>query len=391
MIYDFDDFVEEESFDAEKFTELQGLSKKAAPRIFHIITRMKLAPQRQIQDADSIRYSVASEPAVIVRQPSDTGASQCREPLPYPEDREPEVKYATMPYFTGLNQDIESMPEYLSPVVQKPPVREVETSPSPPPPPFLDRSSHGFRSSSDEYDQRHGTVTPSESAAGSENTSDYNLSPIIAGLARPSPPSVPPRSPERIVTTATLGHSLDQSSSLARNRGRGNTSSIPAGNNPRESVGSSVNASLRSSVSDHRHERDSVFDVVSPISIVHRLSTYSHDVPAKGWGHSPQVHPLFTRPSPSVSVLSENGRLEAVALPMPGIPDGLIPVEEEGLPEPAMSLPEAEMQLGGCAISLNSSYYQFKGVCAGAVEIIQGGLGIKHIKKHVSSKSRSSR
>lgn len=378
LLYDFDEYTEAESFNAEKFTRLQGLSKKSAPRISHIITRMILAPQKEDQDVEPVTSSAAFEQAVLARQPSESVVVQGRESLPYPEDTEPEVKYASMPYPTDLNQDISLVPVGSSLGTQLPPFHQEQ--PPPRPPSFLDPWPHNFRHPSEGYDQRYGVTISSDSALGSDNTSECNCSPVITGLVKPSQPFASPCSPERIVTTATLGHSLDQNASLATRPRRDSNSPISARSNLRDSVASSANASLRSSASDHRPERDSVFDVVSPISPTHRLSTYPPDVPARSSGQSPHVYPLFTRPSSRVSASSENSGLETPAL---GIPDGLMPVEEERLPEPAMSLPDAETQLGGCVINLNSSYDQYKGFCPGAVEIIQGGLGIKHIKKQV--------
>ncbi|KAK8051229.1 hypothetical protein PG993_002614 [Apiospora rasikravindrae] len=45
MLWDFDDFVEADEFDADKFDELQKSSRKAAPRLMDILKRMKLVEQ----------------------------------------------------------------------------------------------------------------------------------------------------------------------------------------------------------------------------------------------------------------------------------------------------------------------------------------------------------
>ncbi|KAH6895620.1 hypothetical protein B0T10DRAFT_455866 [Thelonectria olida] len=42
LLWEFDDYIELEDFEAEKFTELQALSRKAAPVIYGILVRMKL-------------------------------------------------------------------------------------------------------------------------------------------------------------------------------------------------------------------------------------------------------------------------------------------------------------------------------------------------------------
>ncbi|KAF4963662.1 hypothetical protein FZEAL_10924, partial [Fusarium zealandicum] len=42
LLWEFDDFIELDDFDPEKFAELQGLSRKAAPRIYDILMRMRI-------------------------------------------------------------------------------------------------------------------------------------------------------------------------------------------------------------------------------------------------------------------------------------------------------------------------------------------------------------
>lgn len=380
LLYDFDEFVDSENFEAEKFTELQDLSKKAGPRIFHIIRWMQLPPPHLDHDLESVSSSMTAGQAVMVRQPSDDDIPPRRESLPYPEGPEPDVKYATMPYPSAPNPD--------SPrVAHLPSVQEEE--PPPPPPPFLDPWSQGSQNPSEEPDRRRDVIASSNSTLGPSTNSDYNSSPMITSNAKSPKPSsaVAPRSPNYIVTTAPAISQLEHAVGLPRYSGRDSISPIPPMPNLRDSVGSSTNASARSSVSDARRERDSTFDIVSPISPMNRTSGYSLDSPTQSQSQkqSPHVPPLFTRPGTSFSANSVNDGMETVILPMPSVPDGLIPVEVEvEVSEPVSPLPEPEAQLGGCGIHLDSSYYQFKGFCNGAMEITQGGLGVKHIKKQVS-------
>ncbi|KAG5927111.1 hypothetical protein E4U53_002926 [Claviceps sorghi] len=42
LLWDFDDYIEADTFDAEKFQELQALSREAAPKIYNILITMKL-------------------------------------------------------------------------------------------------------------------------------------------------------------------------------------------------------------------------------------------------------------------------------------------------------------------------------------------------------------
>jgi hypothetical protein len=57
-LWDFDDYVEVDEFDADKFAELQKASRNAAPKICDILKRMKL---------------VAPTPALIPSPPSEVG------------------------------------------------------------------------------------------------------------------------------------------------------------------------------------------------------------------------------------------------------------------------------------------------------------------------------
>lgn len=382
MLYDFEEYVEAENFEADKFTELQELSRKAVLRISHIVLRMKLAPPHpDHHDLESLASSIAAEPAaVMVRQPSEDVIPWRRESLPYPEDTEPPVKYAIMPYPSGPSPDLEPRRAESPSVALLRSVQEKE--PAPRLPPFIDPWSHRF------LDQD--TVASSDSALASSNNSEYNAaSPIIAGRAsKPSRPSsaVPLRSPNRISTTSTtstMGHQLEQPGGLARFGARNSISPLqpPRPPNSRGSVGSSTNASARSSVSDPRRESHLTFDmVVSPISPMNRTSGYSD---FQSQGQSPHVYPLFTRLAASAPASPQNDDPEPVIFPTISIPDGLIPVEEDAVAS-ASPLLDPEAQLGGCSINLDSSFYQFKGFCEGAMEITRGGLGIRHIKKQVS-------
>lgn len=275
--------------------------------------------------------------------------------MPWPPGQEFEARQAESP-----------VPQIL-PTVQ-------EEEPSAPPHRMLDpwsQRSEDIEQGLELIAQRREHATYSDSAIGSEANSEHAYSPNITGQMKPpQQPAVPPKSPSRIITPASLSPSVEQTISIVRaHHGRESISPISQRLN-RDSVASSADTSLHSSVSDYRsRERDSYFDTASPVSPT-----------------SPHVRPLFAQTSSSTPTAHVNESLEPVMLPAPGIiPDGLM-LAEEDTTQPVWPFLAAEMQLGGCAISLHSSYYQFGGFCKGAMEIIQGGLGIKHIKKQVSTR-----
>ena len=72
FLWEFDDYIEVDDFDPEQFTKLQKLSRKAAPRVYDIVMRMKLEPVAkeeragQISSGESARSSPAKgRPALL--------------------------------------------------------------------------------------------------------------------------------------------------------------------------------------------------------------------------------------------------------------------------------------------------------------------------------------
>lgn len=400
LLWDFEDYIDPNSFDTEKFTELQDLSKKVAPRIYHIILKMKLTPAHQDRDRESVSSSLALEGAVTIRSPSNDaipkrtdsvpypGVLPYPEDVPFPEDMEPEVKYATMPYHPGPLPDVE--PRSANTPTGTPLSQVQKGNPPAPPLPFLDAWSDGFQRPGVSPENRRDTLRSSNSSIDISNNSDYNCFPEVPRHVRPLQPSVPgpPRSPNHIATIATTVHGLEQTLDQARARARARDSMSPISPmpNPRDSVGSSTAASVRSSVSDPRRERNSTFDIVSPLS--HKAPSYPLGFQAQAQNHSQgqersaHVEPLFARPNTSIAASPAEDGLEPV-VHVPGVPDGLMPVVVESGAEPPAPPLDPAAQLGGCEITMDSSYYQFKGFCVGGMEVLQGGLGVKHIKKQV--------
>lgn len=359
LLYDFEDYADGDGFDVKKFAELQGLSRKSAPAISHIITRMKLEVPR-VDDAESTSSRVSSERA----------ATQYKAILPYPDDRDLDGHDTyTMPdpypESPGLGLDARSAEP--SPGLLLPTVHEEE--PQPRPPPCLEPWSHRSQNSDGLVDIGNpwrGIPGFSDSAVGSEAGSEQEQSPII-GVQHfnHQQPTIPPRIPHRIVTPTTQGPLPDQTASTNRTRFQ----------------------NIISPISPLSDQRDSYAGTVSPVSRAeNRISAFSplpqHEIHGQGF---PYVAPLAIRSSSSASTLAEtHDDLRAVRLPALGVPDGLIPVEAE-TEEPVSPPPETATTFGGCVINLNSSYYQLGGFCSSAMEVIQGGLGFKHIKKQVSS------
>jgi hypothetical protein len=63
LLWEFDDYIDDpDSFDADKFAELQASSRKAAPKIYDILMRMKLeVPYDDLSPIGSLPHSIATQ------------------------------------------------------------------------------------------------------------------------------------------------------------------------------------------------------------------------------------------------------------------------------------------------------------------------------------------
>lgn len=368
FLYDFEDYVEADRFDGSRFSELYALSRKAAPRILHIITRMKLASP-QFQDS-------TTSPVI------ETISQYAESPLPYPDGPEADGQIQdALRHVAKLDRTVEGTPAEAFAVLPYP---EEEYAPPPPVPVQWPRTFHTSMGGPYRTAQRPGTTASFPgSAPGSDVYPGRNLSPS-SGQNSISFPPVPPRSPARRSNTHysndRLGPQSEVAAASARYRGTESTPAAPSSLSTRASIGSSTIVSSQSSVSDHHRERQSSYiDIVSPVSTVDRDS-----VSSERHGQLLQVPPLFARSTSEFPGLPVGGSLSVLANARQDVPDGLIPVDDETTEcapplRPPPPIPE------DCSITLNSSFYHFKGFCQGSMEIIQGGIGVRRIKKQVSS------
>lgn len=460
VLYDFEEYVDVASFDGEKFARLQALSRKAAPVIAHRITRMKLDNQQDDEGEEAASSPVSfGLPTVLTRKPSnEVGSQQYQDGiLPYPADD-----------LEGRGEGASSHGEYTATMPWPPPVQErdakqqITVPPAPfqlptvqeegspprlataPPDPWSERFrdiEHGLELISPRRSTL--TATYSDSAIGSEANSEHTChSPIMPIQQQQQSPALPPKSPARLATT-TPGPSFEQTASFMRSHyGRDGSTSPVSPRLPqqhqhqRDSVAavsflSASSSSVRSASGGGARERDSYFELVSPVSPtahgpagdeVASLGSSSQAQHEGSRAQSPFVRPLFAvhgaddkagseAGTPASSVAGADGGsgasslrrarglqlrdnddhgMQPVVLPSPAlIPDGLMPVDEKEACEPGLVPSSVEAQLGGCELGLGSSYYQFKD-CAGAIEILQGGLGVKYVRKQVSWESSTS-
>lgn len=361
--------------------KLQELSKKAALRIYHIIMiHMRLEPAHIDLNAFATAASTATTPITAVGNRIQNDIQPRSEHAPYPEDNELDfqVKYA-MSFVSDPGTEAGDVPASLLRLQQHRNSRYGEVSPSSPstPDPWWSSAQVGLV-----VDQPKGTVDSRDSAVWPEPGLDHNPAGSLAFRITPARPAIPNRNPNRATTDViTPADTLSPPPELNRPLGRESTSSIPPRVTSWDPAGSSAGTSIRSSISNYRHERDSYPDGISPTSLAPRALPYL--TINEQHGQSPYVPPLFTRASPALSTNPTDDAIEPVFLPPSSLSmyDGLIPVEEESVSPVVNPVPP----LGGCAITLSSSFSQYKGFCQGAMEAIHGGVGVRHIKKQVSN------
>ncbi|KAI0593852.1 hypothetical protein F4775DRAFT_607034 [Biscogniauxia sp. FL1348] len=68
LLWDFDDFIEPDEFDAEKFDELQKASRKAAPKVLDILRRMKLVAPALTTSSSQPSRPVSVVPDMVIHR-----------------------------------------------------------------------------------------------------------------------------------------------------------------------------------------------------------------------------------------------------------------------------------------------------------------------------------
>lgn len=399
LLYDFEEFIEVDNFDLKRFTELQALSRKAAPRIVHIVTRMKLEPVRP----EPVSPDGGVEPLVIVRQSPADVTPQVR--LPYPDDL---ITAPNTPeHLMGLKSvhalhrqpsDLSSGNEWTA--SRLPPVQEEIALALPAPALSPDHlaaldSRSGHSSGEDAWSwnfrppgkgpQRREFISLSGSGVGSETTpSSYRSTDSPSPTFSTPVLSPPPRSPARLSPGISATQTPSAPLAPLDNNVRGGSSTGRPSLNPRDSVTSSGNVSTHSPAPNQARERDSYFEV-SPLSGGTGDSIMFST--AEQESQSPIVKVLqnvaqdINRTPPSTVGLEVDRRHQ-------DIPDGLMPVVEEESSQPTS--PNTPLSQGAsCDIILSSSFYQFRGFCPGAIDVIQGGIGVRRIKKQVSLRNHT--
>ncbi|KAI8679783.1 SH3 domain-containing protein [Fusarium keratoplasticum] len=434
LLWEFDDYIELEDFEPEKFAELQGLSRKAAPKIYDILMRMKLevpidhdtrsimtrlsGPQSRPISPDAppipplfpfsdMRKDSASPASVQRSAPESVADSRSVHDPPTVEAATAQLRHL-MQTQSGPDEGLyANIPESLKPGPPQgpPPMEPPPRPPSANPWDVKTPPQHREQRFPDDFSfERRAPVAPVESPI------EPISPPLSPQRARESPTSRPrplymgsDRSSQisndsRLSPTGAEPSSYERTYSIFPTpRGRySNSNSIMSTSIPedvasdRSSAGYIAQLSSRlppprtHSLPKSRPEsvetnQSSVFDpartdgVNTPLT-EHRGSAVSAADSSPTLGSSE----LSTLPLKAPPVNNYQGMIEPPqAVRMPEIDNLPIPVETE---TPIPEHPPNPFAVD-CKLNPQSSFYTHKGFCDGAKEILNGGAGVKKTVK----------
>ncbi|KAH6660716.1 hypothetical protein BKA67DRAFT_63826 [Truncatella angustata] len=452
LLWDFDDYIEAEEFDADKFEELQKASRRAAPKIVEILKRIKLAapaptaapivdtkvssrqasivvdpPPEEISEieqqlsemlvmgsragpdlgVDGISDSrtnsrQASRPVSDLERNSSHRSTMSSEPLEHPP-RPPSIDPWQVDTLPPLN--LSARPDSGTPVERRPPVAVGDSPTLPPvvPLPAIPSSNIRGRSNSTRKEaQRLGSDSflHQGAAVHIDPDSAYWRDRAMNGRSRgdslsnggpfeKSRPSYSSYSSSELPRYSGIVKFPPRQASLASNSHIDRQPSV-------DSLNSSIFDVLideATSPMASTQRTSSVLSVPpgSPYSVGGHLPLYSASPPGYRSGlHSPvgtfntsssgTLATIHARPHTSGNILRS---LPPTPQPLEDDP-GIIPVESE-TPE----VPQMPPRQSDCSIGPHSSFYQMKGFCKGAEEVMRGELGIKKIKRPVGGFSHT--
>lgn len=400
LLWEFDDYIEPDDFDAEKFTELQALSRKAAPRICDILLRMKL--EAPVSDAASSRGSIAQMP---------TPTSPPLHLLPTPPNAHRAPGGGSLADIHDATAQLSSMVRSTSGSTRSGGHDHVREPPRPP--------------SINPWDWQVNKEPSRNPQASGE--SDFE-----ARGARTESPVLPPAYPnvdtqprnttfQRPASTAFSvsdhgDHDEEQrlsmnNQSTISDRGSHNYQSHP-GPRQRQSKLPSFSSSIPENEVSGEHGPIPFFKTTTspyspsqppwPRQASSPLTAHS-DVPSEEQRLDPASLPLHY-PQRQNGSFSDAGLISTdPESPRPIQPAldadsarvlaqmdaGPIPVETENAPVPKSARPVARPVPGqgeGCKIESDSSFHLSKGFCEGARDVIRGGVGVRRVKKPVGSR-----
>ncbi|KAM5348209.1 hypothetical protein ACJ41O_008033 [Fusarium nematophilum] len=432
LLWEFDDYIELDDFEAEKFAELQALSRKAAPKIYDILMRMKLeVPVDHDNRSIMTRLSAPQSP------PMSPDAPPIPPLFPFPDSRQdtasPANTQRSAPESVTETRSVNDPPTVEAATAQLRRMMQSQSGPDeglygntplpapapapvepPPRPP-----------SANPWDVK---TPPAVSETRFRDDFAFERRAPVAPIESPTEPISPPLSPERarefqsprprpLKTVADRSSQLSSDPRLSptglepatyersysifptpASRGRYSNSnsilstSIPEDVAPERSsmghmsqTGSKFPPPRTHSLPKSRPESietnpSSVFDnsrtdgMSTPLTSEHRGSAISAADSSPTLGSS-ELSPLSLTTPP---VAGYQGVVDSRhTLRTPEVDNLPIPVESE------ISAPEHPPNpfAVDCKLNPHSSFYLHKGFCEGAKEILSGGAGVRKTMK----------
>jgi hypothetical protein len=408
LLWDFDDYLEADTLDLDKFTQLQALSRKTAPQVCDILMRLKVESPVKSTPATPHRPSPPTSP--LFPFVPKLGSPMRGTPPAHPPPNTPlpplptrtraatgSPKSAVAAIAAKVSNDAVAQKDNTAstPLRQDPsqlaPRSEVMTEPevvTEPPPRHPDR--------------------PSPSAMPMKNSWDTN--PVPPGgtmLSRPRPkkarrPIVPPSDfavpshtnggPKPIfISTRSSSVSSINAPGQGNNSPPGQYTMVPAPlSTPRSRSGTMVPAIPEHNVADavpRSVSRD--FAISSPLSPSSHLRQISEDTSmdsdtngsTRNGDSADPSHDSTRSSATSMSTSQSQAGLDVANSSKNGLLDhGLSPV---GADDVASTVESSRPTPRDCSLRADSSFYLAGGFCAGALEVARGGIGVKKTKKPV--------
>ncbi|XWW95129.1 hypothetical protein V2A60_003080 [Cordyceps javanica] len=402
LVYGFDEYVEEDEFEADKYTELQALTREVALKIYEVLISMKVEAMPPKDNPPQSFLSEFSPPSSPLPPPNF--------PIPPTPPRAPFRTFQSVHY---ANEELENYRNrhpssvlasedepVLSPSQLVPPPQQ---TPLPPRPPSANPWDTTVVEPSDEIAVAIGGEplprrplvappsprAPSHSAASPVSPGQYRLSPTIqrramgssSGLQQGHPDTYPYDEAEW--GRLTSQHHGYRTHSPMPSPLQLNTKLEPFPEEPSYHNGADADQPIRGAgQAYHTHQ----------VSLESGSVSRDHDPQRDTFGGLPQrrsrtesVAESILDPYLNNVRISDHSQESSGApgrppiIPTQSVDDGLIVVESDRRPsEPVRMVSQKDCSIGG-----NSSFYLCKGFCSGAEEVVVGGLGVKKTRKPV--------
>ncbi|GAB0139145.1 hypothetical protein EsDP_00007358 [Epichloe bromicola] len=433
LLWDFEDFIEADTFKAEKFHELQALNREAGPKVYNILITMKLeVPNHYLsqlsppssprpQSLFPLQQPASQNPFGLV--PSTRGSmsgsqGDARSVADYPHVDDVTTQLQNLMFDQRLSS-VQGQDMVAAIAVQRgedtdiplPPEQPLQTFPRPPSqthprPPSLDpwypQSAPGGE---DVETTTHCSVHRRPTVYRPESPVDPAICPICPDNSQRSPLNV--QQPHGSVAgvydqdtdeysdyrhsgSSTQSNSTNATSHGTRSRPPTLSPTIPEEDAPRgtsKPTCSIQTLQVRSPLlpPPRRTSRPPVTSRVEDMDRQYKTirqlqghpPTISLPPPplvnhhGRGSGNNHQsLYPQSGTPTPRC----QTGLEMAMTVPSENSDHGLIPVATED------SI-QARLSPKDCTIGSTSTFYQYKGFCEGAKEVIRGEIGIKKTKK----------